>query len=170
MIEVRKDMAKALAEAWSQIGHCGTWWTGAERVAIAAETRRAATCAFCSARRAALSPATVSGAHDACSSLPPAAVEAIHRISTDSGRLGAGWYERLLDDGLSDLCCHFPDRLSASRRGAGRSVLSPVLPGCPPWPPRTARRRTPISTKTIRGHASEVAAMFIAPSASSPGP
>jgi hypothetical protein len=102
MIEVRMDMAKALAEAWSQIGHCGTWWTGAERVDIAAETRRAATCAFCSARRAALSPATVSGAHDAYSSLPPASVEAIHRIRTDSGRLGAGWYERLLADGLSD--------------------------------------------------------------------
>jgi hypothetical protein len=102
MIEVRRDMAEALAEAWSQIGRCGTWWTGAERVEIAAETRRAATCALCSVRRAALSPATVSGVHDACSSLPLASVEAIHRIRTDSGRLGAGWYERLLADGLSD--------------------------------------------------------------------
>ena len=102
MIEVRRDLAEALSGSWSQIGHCGTWWTGAERVEIASETRRASTCTLCACRRAALSPAAVDGIHDTCTALPPTAVEAIHRIRTDSGRLGAAWYELLLTNGLSD--------------------------------------------------------------------
>lgn len=102
MINIRSDLAEAQTEAWQQIGHSGSWWTGVERVEIAAETRRAVTCSLCAARRAALSPAAVAGTHDFVSSLPPPAVEAIHRIRTDSGRLGAGWYERLQADGLSD--------------------------------------------------------------------
>jgi hypothetical protein len=110
MIEVRRDLAEALSRAWSQIGRCGTWWTGAERLEIASETRRAATCALCTARRAALSPAAVAGIHDTCTALPPTAAEAIHRIRTDSGRLGAAWYEFLLADGLSD--AHYVELLS----------------------------------------------------------
>lgn len=110
MIDVRSEMADAQAEAWRRIGHCGTWWTGVQRVEIAAETRRAATCALCAARRAALSPAAVAGTHDTSSPLLPVAVEAIHRIRTDSGRLGVGWYERLRADGLSD--AHYVELLS----------------------------------------------------------
>lgn len=102
MADIRIDMARAQAEAWARIGHCGTWWTGRDRVEIAAETRRAAHCPLCVERRAALSPATVTGAHLSGSALPAAAIEAIHRIRTDSGRLGVGWYRRLLADGLAD--------------------------------------------------------------------
>lgn len=78
MINIRRDLAEAQTDAWRQIGQTGTWWTGAERVGIAAETRRAATCSLCVARRAALSPATVTGTHDTAGSLSPAPVEAIH--------------------------------------------------------------------------------------------
>lgn len=102
MINIRRDLTEAQAEAWRRIGHSGTWWTGVERVGIAAETRRAATCALCAARRDALSPAAVAGVHDIAGSLPAPAVEAIHRIRTDSGRIGAGWYDHLEAGGLSD--------------------------------------------------------------------
>src|SRR6185312_15184043 len=86
--------------AWETIETPGTWWTGAERVAIAAETRHALTCPLCAARQEALSPALVSGNHASLGALAVAAVEAIHRIRTDPGRIGAGWYRRVLQQGL----------------------------------------------------------------------
>lgn len=110
MIDVRNEMAQAQADAWRRIGQTGTWWTGQERVKIAVETRQAANCTLCEARRNALSPAAVAGTHDTSSTLLPAAVEAIHRIRTDSGRIGIGWYERLQAEGLSD--AHYVELLS----------------------------------------------------------
>ncbi len=53
---IRADLLAAQANAWSQIGEPGIWWTGAHRVAIAAETRHATHCPLCAARREALSP------------------------------------------------------------------------------------------------------------------
>jgi len=100
--EVRSDLSRAMAVAWGKIGMPGTWWTGEERIAIATETRQAVHCALCRARREAASAAMVSGRHDNAVVLPPAAIEAIHRIRTDSGRLGVGWYQSLLAAGLSN--------------------------------------------------------------------
>ena len=42
----------------------------------------------------------VTGEHDASEELPRAAVEAVHRITTDAPRLTHAWYHGLLDDGL----------------------------------------------------------------------
>jgi alkylhydroperoxidase family enzyme len=80
----------------------GTWWTGEERLAIAAESRRARQCALCRARKQALSPYAVDGMHDALGALPPGAVEVIHRIATDAGRLTRKWLAGVLGDGLSE--------------------------------------------------------------------
>jgi hypothetical protein len=99
---IRADLLAAQANAWSQIGEPGIWWTGAHRVAIAAETRHATHCPLCAARREALSPGMVAGDHATLGALPMAAVEAVHRIRTDSGRLSEGWYRQVLDTGLSD--------------------------------------------------------------------
>src|SRR5436305_1610110 len=65
----------------------GTWWTGAERVVIAAESRAAADCGLCRARKGALSPAAVGGEHEAWAGLPALTVDVIHRVRTDAGRL-----------------------------------------------------------------------------------
>ena len=102
MDDVRPDLAAAQASAWAEIGAPGTWWTGAERVAIAAETRHAVRCRLCAARAAALSPSMVSGAHDSLDVLPAPAIEAIHRLRTDSGRLGERWYRGVLNSGLDE--------------------------------------------------------------------
>jgi len=99
-MRIRTDLASALARAWARIGEPGTWWTGAERVAIAAESRHALTCPLCAARKVALSPAMVGGDHATLGALSGAAVEAIHRIRTDPGRLGEAWYRRVLAGGL----------------------------------------------------------------------
>ncbi|MBN9086729.1 MAG: hypothetical protein J0J01_07465 [Reyranella sp.] len=139
--QIRPDLARALDTAWHNIGGAGTWWTGEERIAIAAETRQAIHCELCRARKHAVSPAMVSGRHDNAVDLPPPVVEAIHRIRTDSGRLGAGWYRSLVAAGLSDE--QYVELLSVVavaiatdtfRRAVGLSPLSlpRARPGKPP--------------------------------------
>jgi hypothetical protein len=99
-MRIRADLAAAARTAWEKIGEPGTWWTGAERAAIAAETRHALACRLCAARQQAPSPAMVGGDHATLGALPGAAVEAIHRIRTDPGRIGEAWYRRVLAQGL----------------------------------------------------------------------
>jgi hypothetical protein len=99
---VRRDIVDAHRATWDLIARPGSWWTGAERVAIAAEVRHAEGCTLCVARKAALSPSSVSGEHESLAELPDAAIDAIHRIVTDPGRLSQNWFEGLVADGLSD--------------------------------------------------------------------
>lgn len=101
-IAVREDVGAAQRMAWHRIGEAGIWWSGAERVAIAAEVRNATGCRLCQQRKAALSPFAIDGVHDSVSDLPAPAVDAIHRIRTDPGRLTRSWYERLVELGLDD--------------------------------------------------------------------
>lgn len=88
--------------AWCALGEPGEWWTGAERTAIAEETRAARACALCRSRKVALIPRTIAGEHTAATGLPPAAIEAIHRIVTDPGRLSQAWFREIVDAGLGE--------------------------------------------------------------------
>ena len=100
---MRDDLATTQAQAWQRLASAGAWWTGAQRIAIAAEARHTLDCAFCAARVAALSPLAVGGAHTRLDSpLTDAAIEAIHRIRTDPGRLGETWFLRLREAGLAE--------------------------------------------------------------------
>lgn len=101
-VEIRADIGAAHARKWAGIASPGTWFDAKTRVAIAAETRHAATCALCRDRKAALSPFAVNGTHDSLGDLPENIVEAIHRIATDPGRLTQGWYRKCLESGLSE--------------------------------------------------------------------
>jgi len=101
-VPVRSDLPEAHTHAWQRLAASGTWWTGAERVAIAAEARAAARCALCRERKAALSPGAARGRHASVSALPDTAVEAIHRIASDPGRLSKRWFETLASQGLGD--------------------------------------------------------------------
>ena len=60
-IPVRDDIPAAHRKTWERIASPGCWWTGAERVAIAAEVRAARDCALCDERKKALSPYGYSG-------------------------------------------------------------------------------------------------------------
>ena len=80
----------------------GATWTGAERVAIASEARAATTCRLCADRKAGLSPYHLHGNHDLASSLPPPAIDAVHRIVTDPARLTQAWFQASVATGLSD--------------------------------------------------------------------
>ena len=52
---VRDNLVLAHQDAWARLAKPGTWWDGAMRVAIAAETRAAQDCALCRERKDALS-------------------------------------------------------------------------------------------------------------------
>ena len=94
-LPIRDSLAREMEVAWDRLAGPGTWWTGAERLAIAAEARHAKDCRLCQRRKEALSPYTVDGEHDALDQLAPAAVEAIHRLVTDAGRITEKWLRSL---------------------------------------------------------------------------
>ena len=98
----RDDLLDAHARAWAWIAEPGTWLDGAARIAVVREVRQADGCALCQARKDALSPFAVDGAHDHLGLLDDAEVEAVHRLATDSGRLSKAWIDGLMADGLSD--------------------------------------------------------------------
>jgi hypothetical protein len=100
---IRDDLIDAHRYAWDEIARPGNWWSGAHRVAIAAEVRQAWSCEYCAERKQALSPHTLTGSHSIVrAELPAAAIEAIHQITTDPSRLTKQWYERLLSDSFTD--------------------------------------------------------------------
>ena len=101
-VTMRQDLAEAIERAWVHLSSPGTWWTGAERLQMVAETRNAATCPLCRARKAALSPYTLQGKHQSLGALPELVVDVIHRVRTDAGRLTESWLQRTLTEGLSD--------------------------------------------------------------------
>jgi hypothetical protein len=101
-LPVRDDIRASERRAWRRLAAPGTWWNGAERLAIAAEARHAAGCPLCRTRKAALSPRQPAGEHASLGALPAAAVEAIHAIRTDPGRLTRDWFEGVLAAGLTE--------------------------------------------------------------------
>ncbi len=102
-IPVRDDLVAAHDRAFARLAAAGTWWTGAERIAIAAAVREASRCRLCRERRNALSPAAIRGEHEgARSPLPSSAIDAAHRIASDPARLTRKWVEGLLTSGLGE--------------------------------------------------------------------
>lgn len=96
----REDFLAALSDIWTGLGHPGTWWSGAERVAILDAARTARDCDLCTRRRQALSPYAIDERHAATPELSADVVDAVHRISSDPGRLSRRWYEELLAAGV----------------------------------------------------------------------
>lgn len=101
-VRVRDDLLDAHRRAWERLARPGTWWSGVERVALAALVRGAERCALCLQRREALSPLAVEGNHDHEGVLPEAAAEAVHQITNDPARLSRTWFDKTLAGGLSD--------------------------------------------------------------------
>ena len=100
---IRPDFAESHRRFWERLASPGSWWTSAERIAIAEEVRAAWDCPLNQARREALSPNAGPKEYSRVSDvLPDVAVEAIHRITTDANRLTKDWYLSLLERGLSE--------------------------------------------------------------------
>jgi hypothetical protein len=101
-LPARAGLLAAIEEAWRRLARPGTWWTGAERLAIAAEVRRAAACPLCRARKEALSPASVAGTHEGRGLLDEHAVEAVHRLATDASRITERFVRQLAEGPLGE--------------------------------------------------------------------
>ena len=99
-LPVAEDAATAHGAALRAIGEPGAWWSGADRLAIARETRAASSGGLCATQTSALSSDATESEHASEDVLPPIAVEAIHRIRNDSGRLTKRWFDGLIDMGL----------------------------------------------------------------------
>ena len=119
-VPVREDLPAAHEAAWAHIASPGSWWSGAERVAIAAEVRSAHDCGLCAERKAAALPASVPGEHGATDRLSATAVDAVHRITTDPGRLSRVWFEKLQAGGLAEGRRQDVVRAAAQRADPGR--------------------------------------------------
>lgn len=100
-VPIRPDIAEAHRDYWRKLARPGSWWTGAERLAMAAESRNATRCRLCKARKQALSPESVVGEHDCGEGLPATAVDAAHRVVTDQGRITRRYVENNVAAGLS---------------------------------------------------------------------
>ena len=99
---VRGDLALAHETAWIAIAASGTWLTGIERVAVAAEIRNAHQCGYCARIKAALSPNGVTGVHESLGELGSGETELIHRIVNDPGRLSEKWSQSILAQGVDE--------------------------------------------------------------------
>lgn len=80
------ELQHAADQVWADLARPGTWWTGAERVAIAAEARGAR-----------------SGAHPDSTPLREMAVEAARAISVNAGSISEQWIQGILGRGLKAL-------------------------------------------------------------------
>jgi hypothetical protein len=106
--DIPDEKVIAYRGAWEYIARPGNWWSGSERVAIAATARAAVDCELCAKRSAALSPLAVTGVHDQADPknaspglLSSRIIDAVHRIRTDSARLTGSWVEELIDEDFS---------------------------------------------------------------------
>ena len=103
---IRADLPASYREVWLDLSRAGTWWTGAERVAMIAESRVAVDCKLCRERKEAVSPYAVEGSHDRApgseSVLSEAAVNVIHRVITDQSRLTQRYVDEALAAGLTN--------------------------------------------------------------------
>ncbi|MEW6470755.1 MAG: alkylhydroperoxidase-related (seleno)protein [Actinomycetota bacterium] len=140
---VRSDLREACEAEWYRLGRPGQWWSGAERVAIAAEVRAARACSLCRERRARVS-APGPGGHQDRGPLPAAAVDAVHRITTDPGRLTSRWYESVLEGGVSaeqfvELVGVVAATVMVDTLALGLGVSPPPLPAPEPGEPGRIR-------------------------------
>lgn len=95
-MDIATALRSAHTDATSRLAGPGDWLGGQERIAAWREARNAATDPLDEARRRAVSPDAVDGGHEATDDLPAEAVEVVHRIATDPGRLRRAWAEKTI--------------------------------------------------------------------------
>lgn len=148
-VQIREDLPEAHRALWEHLRSPGTWWTGTQRVAIAAESRNATACALCRARKDAVSPNAVRGTHDSLGELPDTVVDVIHRIRTDPARLSRAWFDGVIANGIEDT--HYVELVGIVTLLAGADYFAHAL-GMAPFPlpqplPGEPSRHRPASAK-----------------------
>ena len=98
---LRKHLVEAHERVWENIAEPGPFWTGAERTSMVAESRTAASCHLCEARRQELSPYAIDGAHNSETDLDDVIIDMIHRIRSDPGRITRNMFDQVMNAGIS---------------------------------------------------------------------
>ena len=98
---LRKQLVEAHERVWENIAEPGPFWTGAERTSMVAESRTAASCHLCEARRQELSPYAIDGAHNSETDLDDVIIDMIHRIRSDPGRITRSMFDQVMNAGIS---------------------------------------------------------------------
>ena len=96
MSSVHDLISSAVAETTASLSRAGDWLSGEQRLAAAREARDARTNKLDKARRQALSPNAVDGGHRATDQLSAEAMEVVHRVSSDPGRLTRAWADEMI--------------------------------------------------------------------------
>jgi hypothetical protein len=130
-IPVRDDLRAAHRAILTHVRSPGTWWTGAQRLAFAAETRNATSCGLCRRRKAALSPGGVDGEHDTLGQLADNVVEVVHRVRTDPARLSRAWFDRRITSGLGE--AEYVELIGVITMVTGLDFFARAF-GIPPFP------------------------------------
>ena len=94
--DVEELIRTALAAATASLHAPGDWLTGPQRRDAASHAQQSRTNELDQLRRDAISPYAVPGVHAASSELPAEAVELIHRIASDPGRLTRSWADEII--------------------------------------------------------------------------
>lgn len=89
-------ISAARQQARSEIAGPGDQLTGTQRIEAWEQVRDSATNPLDAERLTALSPAGISGSHNATEHLAEAAVEVVHRVASDPGRLTRSWADQAI--------------------------------------------------------------------------
>jgi len=95
-MQVRDLIEQAVTDVAASLVAPGDWLTGVQRAGAVREARDARVNPLDLARRAALSPAMVEGSHTATDELAAEAVEVLHRVASDPGRLTRSWADEMI--------------------------------------------------------------------------
>lgn len=91
-------IVNAQQTARSSLSQAGDWLTAPQRLDVWSEARSAQDHPLDQARLDALSPGSVTGQHEPTEHLSAAAVEVVHRVASDPGRLTRSWADEHIDE------------------------------------------------------------------------
>lgn len=96
MDEIATLITGSLANATTSLVTAGDWLTGEQRRDAALQARDARTNELDQRRKQALSPFSIEAQHPATDHLSAEAVDVVHRIASDPGRLTRDWAESMM--------------------------------------------------------------------------
>jgi alkylhydroperoxidase family enzyme len=96
-LAMRPELVAAQSTALSHWASPGSFWTGAQRLAVVAEVRRARDA---DALPPWVAPTTVDGLVPTDPPLPATAIDVVWRLTNHPGTLTAAWYDSIADAGL----------------------------------------------------------------------
>ena len=97
---IRGDIRDAHRVYWARLASPGSWWSGSDRVAIAAESRAAREIGASVVHKTAVSTDADEDKHESECALPSIAVDVVHRVVMDQTAITQSWIQSNAESGL----------------------------------------------------------------------